>query len=154
MLSKLELKIYPILQVLLLMGLMKYLAWLFPAQSFYLIGEIWLAAGFLLLAVLIIGAGVFSFRQAKTTLDPRNPNKSAHLVTDGIYQISRNPMYLGFLLLLVSWFFYLSNWYAFIAIPIFIVYMNRFQIQPEEKMMQAKFGQTYKHYQQTVRRWI
>jgi protein-S-isoprenylcysteine O-methyltransferase Ste14 len=57
-----------------------------------------------------------------------------------MYKLSRNPMYLGFLLVLVGWAVFLSNALAFVFVPAFIFYMNRFQIEPEEKALAGKFG--------------
>ena len=84
--------------------------------------------------------GVYQFRKQGTTVDPRIPEQSASLVTSGVYQFSRNPMYVGMLLMLVGWGIYLGNIASFIMLPIFILYMNRFQIMPEETFMAEKFG--------------
>jgi protein-S-isoprenylcysteine O-methyltransferase Ste14 len=76
------------------------------------------------------------------------------LVTHGVYRISRNPMYLGFLLFLIGTGFFVANISALLLIMIFVLYMNRFQIEPEEKHLENSFGQTYIDYKTRVRRWI
>jgi protein-S-isoprenylcysteine O-methyltransferase Ste14 len=83
-----------------------------------------------------------------------DPASSSSLVLSGIYKFSRNPMYLGFLLALFGWAVFLSNALAFVFLPAFIFYMNRFQIEPEEKALAGKFGQEFVDYKSRVRRWL
>ena len=99
-------------------------------------------------------AGVLAFRRANTTVDPRVPQQSASLVIVGIYRYSRNPMYLGFLLLLAAYACYLQSWLAWALLPLFVLYMNQFQIKPEEHHLLQKFGSAYQAYLTKVRRWI
>ena len=106
------------------------------------------------LAVVLIVAGIISFRMAKTTVDPMQPEKSSSLVTSGIYRLTRNPMYLGFLLGLMAYPLKLTNPAAFLLVPLFIIYMNRFQIKPEERALSALFGESYLQYTKLVRRWL
>ncbi|MBI1891755.1 MAG: isoprenylcysteine carboxylmethyltransferase family protein [Burkholderiales bacterium] len=75
-------------------------------------------------------------------------------VSGGVYRFTRNPMYLGLSLMLLGWSAYLANPLAVLFVPIFILYMNRFQIQPEERAMHALFGEEYACYTRQVRRWI
>lgn len=114
-----------------------------------------------LLALIVAGigvatgvAGVLEFRSAATTVDPRYPEKSSTVVTTGIYKRSRNPMYLGLLLVLLAWGIFLANALAFVVLPVFVLYMNRFQISAEERAMQLQFGDAYRDYLRAVRRWI
>lgn len=115
--------------------------------------------GFIAIALAIAGAaisilGVMSFVRAGTTVNPLSPDAASSLVTSGVYRISRNPMYLGFLLLLLAWGVYLSNLPAFLFIPLFVVYMNRFQIAPEESALRSRFGPEFASYCNQVRRWL
>ena len=103
---------------------------------------------------LFAAAGVWSFQKAQTTVNPTRPDASSSVVTTGVYQVSRNPMYLGMLLVLTAGAFWLANALAFVGLPLFVLYMNRFQIGPEERMLSAKFGEAYQTYQQRVRRWL
>ncbi len=98
--------------------------------------------------------GVYSFKQAHTTVDPRDPSKAASVVSSGIYQYTRNPMYVGLLLCLLSWACYLSHAGTLIGPVIFVLYMNRFQIIPEERALTALFGKTFSDYCCAVRRWV
>ncbi len=98
--------------------------------------------------------GVLEFRKSSTTVDPRFPDKSSQLVTTGVYRISRNPMYLGFLVILLGWSLYLVNYIALLLLPAFVAYMTHFQIKPEERVMAQKFSGQFSGYTARVRRWI
>ncbi len=150
----LELKIPPVAQTLLIAALMLALSLSGFTLSIAIPGKIWIAGIAGLAGSIISLLGVLAFWQVKTTVDPRIPTKASQLVNSGIYQLSRNPMYLGFLLALIGWAVYLSNATAFFLLPVFILYMNRFQIKPEERFMLEKFGSEYEIYKTKVRRWI
>lgn len=98
--------------------------------------------------------GILTFKKAGTTATPLSPEKASLLVSHGIYRFTRNPMYLGSALVLLAWAFYLSSVLVFIAIPVFILYINRFQIIPEERALQKIFGVEFDDYQTQVRRWL
>jgi protein-S-isoprenylcysteine O-methyltransferase Ste14 len=83
-----------------------------------------------------------------------SPQESNSLVMKGIYTFTRNPMYLGFLLWLFSLGVLLRNPISLIAIVLFIIYMNIFQIIPEENILEEKFGKEYLKYKENVRRWL
>ena len=114
----------------------------------------WWSAGLVFLGFCIAIAGVLQFRKAGTTVDPRVPDQSSNLVVSGIYRYSRNPMYLGFLLALCGWCVFLGSMVSVLFLPAFIIYMNRFQIVPEERFMQEKFAESYRQYKAKVHRWI
>jgi protein-S-isoprenylcysteine O-methyltransferase Ste14 len=99
-------------------------------------------------------AGVVSFRRAKTTVNPLKPETASSLVSTGIYQVSRNPMYVGFALFLVAWAVYLSSPWTLIGVIGFVLYINRFQIAPEERALAALFGVEFEQYKQSVARWV
>jgi protein-S-isoprenylcysteine O-methyltransferase Ste14 len=99
-------------------------------------------------------AGVLAFRQHKTTVNPFRPGETARLVDSGIYRFSRNPMYLGFLLMLAGWAAYLASVAAALLLPLFIAYMNRFQIIPEERALTTTFGAAYATYMRRTGRWL
>ena len=113
-----------------------------------------LSAITVLTGLAFVIAGVISFRYDHTTVDPMHPEKSNALVTSGIYQKTRNPMYMGFFCFLIAWAIYLRNVFSLLIACIFIPYMNRFQIQPEEKMLEQLFGEEYRAYLSDVRRWL
>jgi protein-S-isoprenylcysteine O-methyltransferase Ste14 len=111
------------------------------------------------LALLVVGvataiSGVVSFRRAKTTVNPLQPEKASSLVSSGMFQYTRNPMYLGMATALLGWAAYLASWPALLGVPLFVLYINRFQIVPEERVMASLFGADYAAYKEKVRRWI
>lgn len=99
-------------------------------------------------------AGVKEFKQHQTTINPLNPNQSTSLVSSGIYQLSRNPMYLGMLLVLLGWADLLDTILAYSGALIFFIYISVFQIKPEEDIMKEKFGEDFIQYCSNVRRWL
>lgn len=114
-----------------------------------------LIASLLMASALLIGSlGIKEFLKVKTTINPEKPETTTTLVTDRIYAISRNPMYLALLLILVGILFLLANPALFLGPVFFILYMGRFQITPEERAMQKIFGDEYHAYCRKVRRWI
>lgn len=112
------------------------------------------AAIILVAGVAFCLAGVISFRLAKTTVNPLKPEAASSLVNSGVYRISRNPMYLGFALVLAAWAVYLASPHALLGVLVFVLYMNRFQILLEERALENLFGEEFTHYQSRVRRWI
>jgi protein-S-isoprenylcysteine O-methyltransferase Ste14 len=150
----LELKVPPLAVGALLAALIWLVSRLVPGFNFVSPGRKLLALSFAIIGAIIIALGVASFRRAQTTINPTKPESSSSLVISGIYKLSRNPMYLGFLFVLVGWAVFLSNALAFIFLPVFISYMNRFQIEPEENALAGKFGQEFVDYKSRVRRWL
>ena len=87
-------------------------------------------------------------------MNPTKPEASSAVVSDGIYRFSRNPMYLSLLTGLAGWALFLENAAALLVLPMFVAYMNRFQIKPEERALLEKFGSSYAEYMRSVRRWL
>ena len=152
--NALALKVPPVAQVIITAAAMYGTAKIMPSLQFSLGGSTVLAVGLGVMGMSLGIMGVTQFRKAQTTPNPQALEKVSSLVTSGIYRYSRNPMYLGLVLILLGWAFYLSHFLAFVLLPVFILYMTRFQIQPEEQMMARKFGKTYQAYLNKVRRWI
>ena len=152
--NALALKVPPVAQVIITAAAMYGVSKMVPALTFSLNGSTALAVGLGVMGLSLGIMGVTQFRIAQTTPNPQALEKVSSLVTSGVYQYSRNPMYVGLVLILLGWAFYLSHFLAFVLLPIFILYMTRFQIQPEEQMMAQKFGKTYQDYLNKVRRWI
>lgn len=123
---------------------------------YHWLGQPWNAFGpiFIGAAILLDVWSLWLFFRAKTTFNPMNPNNTSHLVTTGLYRISRNPMYFGLLLMLIGWALYLGSISPIFLLPLFIWLLTKMQIEPEEKILIDKFGQGYRDYQQRVRRWI
>lgn len=152
--NAIELKIPPAAQFLVAMAGMWLLAKYVPALAVEIPGrKVFVVLLFCLGGIVAVPA-IVAFRSAGTTVDPRRPDKASRLVVRGVYRYSRNPMYLGLLCLLGAWAIYLSNLLAFAVLPLFVLAMNRLQIRPEEAAMAAQFGDEYRAYKDSVRRWI
>ncbi|TAN30164.1 MAG: isoprenylcysteine carboxylmethyltransferase family protein [Castellaniella sp.] len=111
----------------------------------------------IILGLLGVGAGVagiLAFRRARTTTDPRKPARATALVTSGIYRYSRNPMYLGVLLVLAGWAVVLGNPVSALGVLIYALYITRYQIYPEERQLLKTFGPGFLSYKAAVHRWI
>jgi protein-S-isoprenylcysteine O-methyltransferase Ste14 len=154
MLKALEHRIPPPLVGLVLAGVMWLLGPLSPALP-------WDAGARNMLTGVLAAAGVAfdltalaGFLRARTTVNPLRPGNTSTLVTDGVYRITRNPMYLGMALLLAAWAVYLSTILPAAGPVLFVLYMNRFQIAPEERAMREKFGAACEAYAGQVRRWL
>lgn len=99
-------------------------------------------------------AGLRAFRKAHTTINPLRPDRAAAVVTTGVYRVTRNPMYLGLVLILLGLALYLASPWAVLGPPVFVAYITRYQIQPEERVLAAHFGAPYTAYCAQVRRWL
>ena len=103
--------------------------------------------------IAIALSGVVAFRRSRTTVNPLRPSNASALVTSGIYRFTRNPMYLGMLVVLAGWAVALANAAAFLVLPFFVAYLTAFQIRPEERALEALFSE-FPAYRDSVRRWI
>ena len=132
------------------------LMWLlaFPALDFPLPGRGAFAALCVAVSLVIGVAALLGFRRARTTVNPLSPEKASALVVSGLYRWTRNPMYLAMLLLLIGWAGLIANWAALAILPLFVIYLNRFQIEPEERALRARFGEEFDNYCRKVRRWL
>ena len=111
------------------------------------------------LFLLILGLTIFvyavkSFRMQKTTVNPLEPRQASSLVTTGIFKFSRNPMYLGMLIILLSITFKFNLIGGMIASIFFYIFITKFQIIPEEVAMNDLFGNEFIEYSKKTRRWI
>ena len=102
----------------------------------------------------ISAAGMIQFRRAKTTINPMKAKNASSLVTGGVYRFTRNPMYLGMVLVLIGWAVFLASPITLIFAPLFVLYIYRFQITPEERVLTSIFGDEYVAYKNKVRRWV
>lgn len=152
--KRLELKLPPVLVVVLVAAAM----WGIARVTFTVEPAPWLQMALSIL-LLVKGAwlalaGVREFRRAETTVNPMAPEESSKVVTTGIYRYTRNPMYLGLLCVLLAWAVWLAAPWALLGPVIYVAWMTRFQIIPEERILEKHFGQPYIAYRQRVRRWI
>ena len=152
--ASLKLRVPPVAVVLIAAGL----AWLLdraaPPLRLAFPGSVAIASALAIAGALVAAAGVVQFRRARTTVNPMTPDAATSLVADGVYRRTRNPMYLGFLIALAGWVVYLANMASALVLPLFVLYMNRFQIAPEEHALAARFGRQFEDYRRAVRRWL
>ena len=113
-----------------------------------------LGIALMLLAALMDFSSLYLFFKKRTTPNPMKPEFTTGLVTDGFYKISRNPMYLGMLIILIGVAIYLGKLSAFLVLPAFYILITEMQIKPEERMLEEKFGEEYLDYKRKVRRWL
>jgi protein-S-isoprenylcysteine O-methyltransferase Ste14 len=99
-------------------------------------------------------AGLLAFNKAKTTVNPLRPDRATQVVSTGVYRITRNPMYLGMVLILLGLALYLASPWAVLGPLGFVAFITRYQIQPEERVLTAHFGAPYTAYCAQVRRWL
>lgn len=149
-----ELKVPPVLVFGFFALAMYVLATFLPVGFFDFTGRMVLSVVLASLGTLAGLIALFQFFKGGTTIDPRNPKKTKALVTSGIFQMTRNPMYLGLLLLLLAFGTYLGNAFNTLTAAGFVSYMNKFQIIPEERLLLAAFGKRYREYTTLVRRWF
>jgi protein-S-isoprenylcysteine O-methyltransferase Ste14 len=113
-----------------------------------------IAATLLAAGLVVTLLGVARFRAAGTTIDPTHPERAAQLVVDGIYRFTRNPMYLGFATILLAWALQLASSWALAGPLLFVWFIDRYQIAPEERALRAKFADAFDAYVRSVRRWL
>ena len=145
-------KVYPPTYLLVALIMMIGLHFLFPVTR--IIPVPWNLSG-----LILVGTGLLmnimasnSFEKRKTTIKPYEA--PSILVTDGLFRVSRNPMYLGFVLLLAGVALSLGSLSPFGVVPLFYVLMNEIFIKPEEKTLQETLGEPYLAYRKQVRRWL
>jgi protein-S-isoprenylcysteine O-methyltransferase Ste14 len=150
----LELKIPPPIVALLVAAAM----WGIAAVTMRFEFDLFLRSA-LALAIAVAGLGIsmsgaLAFRRGKTTTSPLKPEAASALVTYGVFRFTRNPMYVGLCVVLVGWTLFLASPPALLGPIVFVLYITRFQIAPEERILSKLFGADYANYQARVRRWL
>ena len=149
----LELRIPPPAVGLLVAGAM-WIAHLPPILPLPALVRLLVAGVLAAVGATVAMGGVMSFRRAQTTVNPLRPETSAALVSTGVYSVTRNPMYLGMMLGLFAWAAYLSSIWPLLGPLLFALYITRFQIVPEERVLDRLFGAPFAAYKKRVRRWL
>lgn len=109
---------------------------------------------FLSLGLLVATLALLHFRKAETTIDPLHPGRASKLVVSGVFGFTRNPMYLGLVLVTLAAALYMSSLLSLGLVAGFAWYLQRFQITPEERVLGEMFGEQYQRYTDRVRRWL
>lgn len=125
-----------------------------PAATVAGLARVVAAAAIALAGAAVSLSGAMAFRRMKTTVNPFRPERASSLVTSGVYRMTRNPMYVGLLLVLVGWAVLLANLWSALGPVVFVAYITRFQIKPEERALSSLFGEEYASYKSRVRRWL
>lgn len=151
---RLALKVPPVLVFVIALILIHLGHWGLPGATVELPFRWGVVIGCLLLSGWLGLSALFTFYRARTTVNPVRPELAATVVTHGVFRFSRNPMYLGLVLILIADVYWLGNITGLIGIIGFVAYMTYFQIMPEERILDARFGEPYQAYQRRVRRWL
>jgi len=152
--KSLELKIVPPFQVLILGAIMWLIHRYVPFLHHHSGHEFSVSRWILWFCLAIFLSALYQFWKHKTTVNPRKLGETSSLITNGIFAISRNPIYVVDVLLLLAWAIWLGQWINLIWPIVFILYVTRFQIEPEERILKHKFGDAYETYQRKTRRWV
>lgn len=126
----------------------------FPEHGIHVPGRPWIYGTLLVLGLAAALAGMLAFRRARTTLNPVTPEAASSLVTGGIYRFTRNPIYVGDVLILAAVAVFFSNPLGLAGIVLFVFWMDVLQIPAEERALRARFGEAYEAYCSRVRRWL
>lgn len=152
--NTLKLKIPPPVYLLAFAGLMWAIHTGLPLL--HLIPAPWnkLGLGLIAVAVIVDFWSLGLFFRAHTTFNPLHPERTQALVTTGTYRYTRNPMYVGMLIILSGWGFWLGSVSPLLLLPVFVWVLTVQQIVPEEIMLEQKFGDAYLGYKARVVRWL
>jgi len=148
------LRVPPVLQVLVCGVISWGTSCLAPFLAFSGSWRLAFAGLFLAIGAIILVLAVRAFVRVRTTVNPLSPEEADTLVTNGLYRLSRNPMYLAMACLLVGVAFLIGNLAAFIGPVLFVCVMTELQIKPEERALHSKFGEAFLAYCRRTRRWI
>ena len=123
-----------------------------PIEQLFSPPVTYIGIGMIAIGIITIVFCAYSFRQNKTAILPFK--ESSHLIKKGIFKYSRNPIYLGMIAILTGVWIYLGSLTPLLIIPLFSLLIQEVFIKEEERMLEDKFGEDYRQYKATVRRWI
>jgi protein-S-isoprenylcysteine O-methyltransferase Ste14 len=147
-----DVKIHPPVLVSMLVLAAFFLNKLFPLPLVFPQMLVWIGYALVLIGLGLAISAAGGFMRARTTLDPHGT--VSNIVTSGPYRFSRNPIYLGFVCLLIGFPFIFRIYWGLILSPLLIVLMNLLVIRHEEAYLEKKFGERYTSYKSRVRRWL
>ena len=107
-----------------------------------------------LIGLCILILAVNSFKKHSTTVNPIKIENASYLVTSGVFEYSRNPMYLGMALILLGLALMFNVIGGTLFTFLFTIFITKFQIRPEEEVMERLFGEDFLNYKKNVRMWI
>ena len=136
------------LSIILMVGLHLWL----PVKQLFFPPITYLGIGAITLGIAVVLFCDYLFRQKNTTIKPFQ--ESSYLLREGIFNYSRNPIYLSMITVLTGLWLYLGSLTPVFIIPVFAWLIQELFIKEEEQMLEATFGEEYREYKATVRRWI
>lgn len=142
----------PLAQLAFCMVMASLLAAFVPLATFEI--PTWLTVATATAGTLFLLPAVMSFVRHKTTVNPQSPEMASTLVTGGIYSVTRNPMYVGMLIILLAFALWLGAISAVLAVVAFVLAIDRFQIRGEEQALIRTFGKPFEDYAACVPRWL
>lgn len=145
-------KIHPPILLLIHIFAAFLLNWLFPLPFAFPKFLVWVGYLLVLVGIGLAFSAASQFMRAHTTLDPHG--SVAEIVTNGLYHFSRNPIYLGFVCLLIGFPFIFRSYWGLILSPVLMVSLYQLVIKHEEAYLEKKFGDIYTSYKSQVRRWL
>lgn len=151
---KLALKVPPPVQALTFGFLMWLVDRQLPGGQSVFGMQLPVAVAFAVAGVALVVTSMLAFRRASTTVDPFHPDEASNLVVNGVFQFSRNPMYVSLALVLIGWAVWLGSVFNIVVFVFFVSYITIFQIKPEEEALKKVFGESFVQYCSKVRRWI
>lgn len=140
--------------LLISMALIYATSRLWPGTTIEWAGLPWVAGILFAVGGGLMLAAVWTLWRAHTTIDPFRPERASHLVTQGVYRLSRNPIYLGDALLLTGVAAWLGQPLGLFVLLLFVLFIDRFQIRGEEVALARHFGDAFHRYRQQTRRWL
>lgn len=150
----LKLKIPPPVYAIFIAVIMWLLHKYFPLLQLFNEPYNKIGIGLIVFAVCLDVWSLFLFMKRQTTPNPMKPENTSELVGNGLYKISRNPMYVGLLIILTGFAIWMGSLMPFFMLPVFYFVVTEMQIKPEEKILEVKFGKVYLDYKKKVRRWL
>jgi len=147
-----DVKIHPPILTLIFIAIAYIAKWVIPIPL--AVPDVLRTIGFVIvvIGILLGGFAFVEFRKAHTTVLPHGSVSA--IVTDGVYRFTRNPIYLGFLLMLVGFPLISGTYWGVLLTPVFVISMNSLVIEKEESYLEKKFGETYTSFKSRVRRWL
>lgn len=137
-----------LLSIILAIGLHFWL----PVRQLFFPPVTYLGIGAIAVGIIVLLFCAYLFRQKNTAIEPFQ--ESSYLLREGIFNYSRNPIYLSMIIVLTGLWLYLGSLTPAVVIPVFALLIQEIFVKEEEKMLETKFGEEYREYKATVRRWI
>ena len=104
------------------------------------------------LSILVLAVRLF--KKQNTTVNPIKIDNASSLVTSGVFEYSRNPMYLGMVMILLGLALMFNFIGGILFTLLFAIYITKYQIRPEEEVMERLFGEDFLKYKNSVRVWL